>query len=80
MLCKRESRIIACIGIDDLVIIENSDSVLVSSKSDSQKVKTIVQKMDKEGLAEAKNLKQAYRPWGSYISIAEDKRWQVKKL
>ena len=77
---KSEDRIIACVGVDDLVIIENNDSVLVAKKSDSQKVKSIVQKLDKDGFEEAKNHKQAYRPWGSYTSIAEDKRWQVKKI
>ena len=67
-------------GVEDLIIIENGDSVLVSKKSDSQKIKSMVQILDKEGYEEAKSHKKAYRPWGSYISIAEDKRWQVKKI
>ena len=77
---KSENRIIACLGVDDLIIIENSDSVLISKKSDAQKVKSIVQRLDEEGFEEAKSHKLEYRPWGNYISIAEDKRWQVKKI
>ena len=77
---RSENRIIACLGVEDLIIIENSDSVLVSRKSYSQKVKSIVELLDKRGHKEAKSHEQAFRPWGNYFSIAEDKRWQVKKI
>jgi len=77
---RGENRVIACIGIEDLIIVENSDSVLVSKISKSQKVKSIVQKLNKRGFEEARFHKHVYRPWGSYTSIAEDKRWQVKKI
>ena len=77
---RGENRLITCIGLEDLIIVENNDSVLVSKKSDSQKVKTIVNELNDKGFIEAKFHKKAYRPWGSYVSIAEDKRWQVKKI
>ncbi len=77
---RGESRIIACLGVEDLIIIETNDAILVSKKSDSQNIKSIVQSLNKNGYKEAKFHEQAYRPWGNYISIAEDKRWQVKKI
>ena len=77
---RSESRIIACLDIEDLIIVENSDSVLVANKSSAQSVKEIVKELDYKGFIEGKSHKKVYRPWGNYTSIAEDERWQVKMI
>ncbi len=77
---RSESRFIACLGVEDLIIIENSDSILITKRSFSQKVKSLVETLISRNIIEAKSHKKVYRPWGHYTSIAEDDRWQVKKI
>ena len=77
---RAENKVIACLGIKDLIIVENSDSVLIANKCFAQEVKDIVKQLDVKGFSEGKSHKKVYRPWGNYISIADDDRWQVKKI
>ncbi len=77
---RSESRVIACLGLNELIIIENGDSILIAKKSLSQDVKAIVKKLDKEGFIAGKLHQKVYRPWGNYTSIADDERWQVKRI
>ena len=77
---RSEKRLIACLGVEDLIIVENCDSILITKKSLSHEVKSIVKKLEKNKFIEGKVHQKAYRPWGNYISIADDSRWQVKKI
>ena len=77
---RSESRIIACLGVEDLIVVENSDSILITKKSFAQDVKKLVKKLDDQGFIEGKYHQKVYRPWGSFTSIADDSRWQVKKI
>ena len=49
-----------------------------TSKNYSQNIKNIVQKLKKKGIQEGKSHKKIYRPWGNYLSLVNDKKWQVK--
>ena len=53
---------------------------MISEKSQTQKVKNIVNNLKKSNIPEGKNHKKIYRPWGNYTSIVEEKRWQVKLI
>ena len=75
---RSEKRLIAAIGIKDQVIIETSDAILVTNKSQSQEVKNIVNLLKEKGIPEGQEHKKIYRPWGFYESIIEENRWQVK--
>ena len=75
-----KEKLVVGIGLDNLVIVETKDAVLVANKNDSQKVKNIVSLMNKKGFKEANNHKVVFRPWGSFVSIEEDKTWQIKKI
>ena len=77
---RSENRLVVGIGIKDLIIIETNDAVLVSNKKDSQSIKKIVQKLKKDNIPEGKNHRKIYRPWGHYLSVVEDHRWQVKLI
>ena len=79
-LIKSESRLLVALGIKNLVVIETSDAILVANKDCSQNVKEIVSDLDKLNLNEGKEHKKIFRPWGNYISIAEDHNWKVKKI
>ena len=75
---RSESRLLVGLGLKDLFVVETNDAVLVAEKSHSQNIKNIVQKLKSEGIPEGQSHKKIYRPWGNYLSLVEDKKWQVK--
>ena len=75
---RSEKRLIAALGVKNLIVIETSDAILVADKSQSQEVKNVVNYLKKRGIREGQEHKKIYRPWGSYESIIEEERWQVK--
>ena len=52
--------------------------LLVANKNQSENIKNIVSELQIKNIKEANSHKKGYRPWGFYISILKDKRWQVK--
>lgn len=79
-LLRSEHRLVAAIGLQDQVVIETADAVLVASKNELQKVKTLVQKLKAGTRDEVSNLPRVHRPWGSYETIADGSRFQVKRI
>ena len=77
---RSEKRLLATIGIQDLIIVETSDVILVAKMEESQDVKSIVNFLTEKNIPEGQEHKKIYRPWGFYESIAEDNRWQVKLI
>ena len=66
--------------MNNLIIVETSDAVLISSKEYSQEIKNIVNELKLKEFPEGQNHKKVYRPWGYYESIVDDKGWQVKLI
>ena len=79
-LVSSESRLVAAVGVNDLVVVETKDSVLVAHKDNSQHVKAIVDRLNEEGREEPSLHRQVYRPWGSYDSLENAEGFQVKRL
>jgi mannose-1-phosphate guanylyltransferase / mannose-6-phosphate isomerase len=77
---RSESRLVAAIGVDDIVVVETSDAVLIANKSRVQDVKHIVAALKKNQRNEATLHKRVYRPWGSYESLVNAHRFQVKRI
>lgn len=77
---KSEKRVIATIGIKDLIIIDSDDATLISKKNQSEKVKTIVDELFKKNIVEAKEHSFEYRPWGKFENLIEEKHCKVKKI
>ncbi len=77
---RSESRLVAAVGLHDVVIVETSDAVLVADKSRVQDVKHIVNALKKAKRNEATSHKRVYRPWGSYESLVNAHRFQVKRI
>ena len=74
------NRIIATIGINNLMIIDTPDALFVSTKEKSHFVKNIVEKLQKEERSEYNNQRKVYRPWGWYDVIEVGNNFQVKRL
>ncbi|MBP0596917.1 mannose-1-phosphate guanylyltransferase/mannose-6-phosphate isomerase [Herbaspirillum sp. LeCh32-8] len=79
-LVRAESRMVAVLGVDDLVIVETDDAVLVAHKDKAQDVKGVVDTLKNSKRSEHIHHKRVFRPWGSYESVDEGERFQVKRI
>jgi len=74
------SRLAVTIGLKDLVIIDTSDAILVSSKCDVDKIKEVVSELKKEKISQGEIHSFDSRPWGKYHIIDEGKNFKVKRI
>ena len=79
-LIHAEHKLVATLGVDDLVVVETKDAVLVAHKDRVQDVKKIVEALKNDGRHEHMNHREVYRPWGIYDSIDNGNRYQVKRI
>ena len=79
-LVRADSRLVATVGVDNLVIIETKDALLVAHKDKVQDVKSVVEQIRDDGRHEHMNHREVYRPWGVYDSIDNGARYQVKRI
>ncbi|MFM9884851.1 MAG: mannose-1-phosphate guanylyltransferase/mannose-6-phosphate isomerase [Burkholderiales bacterium] len=77
---RSESRLIAAVGVKDLVIVETDDAILVAHKDAAQNVKNTVESLKANKREEHIAHKRVYRPWGYYESIDDGARFQVKRI
>jgi len=77
---RAETRMVAMLGVSDLVVVETADVVLVANKDQVQDVKKLVDRLKAEKRCEHLVHKQVYRPWGWYEGIDEGERFQVKRI
>ena len=77
---RSENRLLVGIDLDNLIVVETRDAILISEKKSSQKVKNIVNYLKKSNIPEGQTHTKVYRPWGNYLSVVEDNRWQVKLI
>ena len=79
-LALSEGRLVACVGVSDLVVIETADAILVAHKDKTQDVKKIVDSLKKQGRSESSIHRKVFRPWGSYDGVDAGERFQVKRI
>ncbi|MFK3738590.1 mannose-1-phosphate guanylyltransferase/mannose-6-phosphate isomerase [Massilia sp. TN1-12] len=79
-LVRAESRIVAVVGVQDLVVVETNDAVLVAHKDQVQRVKNIVEHLKGQERTEHLHHTKVYRPWGYYEGIDAGDRFQVKRI
>lgn len=79
-LALSEGRLVACVGVSDLVVVETADAILVAHKDKTQDVKKIVDSLRKLGRAEGSIHRKVFRPWGWYDSVDAGERFQVKRI
>lgn len=75
-----EHRLVACLGLENCVVVETADALLVARRDRIQDVKRLVQQLRDEGRTEALEHRRVSRPWGSYEGIADADRFQVKRI
>lgn len=79
-LALSEGRLVACVGVSDLVVVETADAILVAHKNKTQDVKKIVDRLKKQGRAESNIHRKVFRPWGWYDGVDAGERFQVKRI
>lgn len=75
-----DTRLIAGIDLENLMIIDTPDALLVAKKGESQKVKNIVNKLKQNKRKEAKENVTMYRSWGKYTLLTESEGYRVRKI
>ena len=73
-------RLMALIGLEDVIVVDTDDALLVARKDQVQKVKDVVSRLKDQGRGEADLHRKVYRPWGNYDSIDQAPRFQVKRI
>lgn len=74
------TRLIAMVGLEDVVVVETDDAVMVGHRDRIQEVKEVVARIKRDGRSEAAAHRKVYRPWGTYDSIDNGERFQVKRI
>lgn len=77
---RSDHRLVTVMGLEDLVVVETADAVLVASKNKVSNIKALVEQMKSAGRKELDHHQCVFRPWGSYESIDEGPRYQVKRI
>ncbi|MCA3090332.1 MAG: mannose-1-phosphate guanylyltransferase/mannose-6-phosphate isomerase [Rhodocyclaceae bacterium] len=75
-----ENRLVTAIGVEGIVVIETADAILVSHRDSVQAVRRIVDKLKDQKRTEGLVHRKVHRPWGTYESVDEGDRFQVKRI
>ncbi len=77
---RADGRLVACAGVEDLVVIETADAVLVADRHDTDGVKAIVERLRAAGRDEATAHLTERRPWGAFAVLLAGPRFKIKEL
>ncbi|MGY8883815.1 MAG: mannose-1-phosphate guanylyltransferase/mannose-6-phosphate isomerase [Pseudomonadales bacterium] len=77
---KTDERLVAAIGVNDLVIVSTKDALMVAHKDSVQDVKIITANLKARSRREWELNHEVFRPWGKYDSIDSGDRYQVKRI
>jgi len=77
---RTDEKLVAAIGVDDLVIVSTKDVLVVAHKDSVQDVKAVAQQLKAESRTEWEHHRVVYRPWGKYDLIDSGERYQAKRI
>ncbi|MCA8864007.1 MULTISPECIES: mannose-1-phosphate guanylyltransferase/mannose-6-phosphate isomerase [unclassified Halomonas] len=75
-----EHRLVATLGVKDIIVVETSDSVLVAHRDNAQQVKQLVAELTQMERSEPHSAPLVHRPWGSFHAMDNGERYQVKHI
>ncbi len=75
-----EGRLLAAVGVDNLVVVETPDAVLVANKESTQDVKEVITHLKSQQRGECRFHNRVHRPWGTFEPIGSGERYQVKRI
>ena len=77
---KTDGKLVATLGVNDLVIVSTKDVLMVANKDSVQDVKIITAKLKADSRSEWDLNREVFRPWGKYDAIDSGERYQVKRI
>ena len=77
---RAESGLLAVLGVEDLVVVATADAVMVARRDRAQDIKQLVAKLERGNRSELASHPLVHRPWGTYRSIHNGERVQVKHI
>ena len=77
---RTDGKLVAAIGVDDLVIVSTKDVLVVAHKDSVHNVKIVAEKLKHNSRTEWAHHREVYRPWGKYDSVDSGEQYQVKRI
>lgn len=76
----QSDRMVAAVGVEDLLIIDTPDALLVSRRDRAQDVKSVVQRLKLVSHDSVRHHRTVHRPWGTYTVLEEGERFKIKRI
>ena len=77
---RTDDKLVAVVGLDNVVVVSTKDATFVASKDHVQKAKCVASRLKNDGRNEWEVHREVYRPWGRYDSVDQGERYQVKRI
>jgi mannose-1-phosphate guanylyltransferase len=77
---QAEDRVVAAVGVDDLLVVDTADALLIAKRDRAQDVKAVVQQLKLTAHDSVRHHRNVYRPWGSYTVFEEGPRFKIKRI
>lgn len=77
---RTDGKLVAAVGVNDLIIVATKDVVMVAQKDSVENIKVIAEKIKRDSRTEWKTHREVYRPWGKYDVIDNGERYQAKRI
>lgn len=77
---RSEDRLIAVLGVQNLLLVDTFDALLIADRSRAQEVKSIVKSLNDRGHPSARLHRTVHRPWGTYTVLEEGPRFKIKRI
>jgi mannose-1-phosphate guanylyltransferase/mannose-6-phosphate isomerase len=77
---QSEDRVVAAVGVEDLLIVDTSDALLVARRDRAQEVKKVVERLKLSSHDSVRHHRTVYRPWGSFTVLEEGQRFKIKRI
>ncbi|MDR1043808.1 MAG: mannose-1-phosphate guanylyltransferase/mannose-6-phosphate isomerase [Candidatus Adiutrix sp.] len=75
-----QGRLVAALGLKNIMIVDTPDALLVADKNRAQDVKRIYDRLKRDGREVYKQHRTEYRPWGCYTVLETGPRFKIKRL
>lgn len=77
---QSDSRMVAALGVDNLIVVDSPDALLVAHRTRAQEVRHLVARLAAAGHESARLHRTVHRPWGTYTVLEEGPRFKIKRL
>ncbi len=80
VLAYSADRLVATLGLDDVIVIDTADATLVAARDRTQDVRVVVDALKAAGAPEVVCSRSSLRPWGSWTLLMKSDRFQIKSI